>query len=345
MSDVRDVLVAAHQLVKTFPARRRTSSPNSSAGPAVVQAVSDVSFEIRRGEILGLVGESGCGKSTTGALLTLLDRPDSGQISFEGQDVTHLRGHALRAFRRRVQIVFQDPYESLDPRFTVENTVTEPLLVHGIGQSMGERRDIVRATLERVELRPPDTFMRRYSHDLSGGQRQRVAIARAIVLEPHFLVADEPVSMLDVSVRAGVLNLMRRLKDELGMTYLFITHDLAVARYMCDRIAVMYLGKIVELGSAEWVLRQPSHPYAQLLLSSVPEPDPDVRKEQAFSEYSIPDAADVPRGCRFHPRCPFVMDVCRGTEPPMMTIADGHEAACYLYDPRASEGRAPARAR
>jgi peptide/nickel transport system ATP-binding protein len=293
-----------------------------------------VSLEVARGEILGLVGESGCGKSTIGALLTLLERPDRGSVVFEGRDVTRLCGQALRAFRRRVQIVFQDPYESLDPRCTVEDTLTEPLIVHGIGSNRGTRADRVRRTLERVELRPPEAFLRRYPHDLSGGQRQRVAIARAVVLEPDFLVADEPVSMLDVSVRAGVLNLMKRLKDELSMTYLFITHDLAVARYMCDRLAVMYLGKIVETGQTEHVLRSPAHPYAQLLLSAVPAPDPDLRRPPVFSDCAVPDASDIPTGCRFHPRCSHVMGVCRDREPGFQAVADGHHAACFLHDAR-----------
>lgn len=339
MTRGEDVLVAARHLVKSFSLRRKVRSENGRGGQTHVHAVSDVSLDIRRGEILGLVGESGCGKSTTGKLLTLLERVDQGSVFFGGQDVSRLRGKGLRAFRRRAQIVFQDPYESLDPRFTVEDTLLEPLLVHRLGTSGTDRRDIVRQTLERVELRPASAFVRRYPHDLSGGQRQRVAIARAVILNPDFLVADEPVSMLDVSVRAGSLNLMKRLKAELGMTYLFITHDLAVARYMCDRIAVMYLGKIVEIGTTERVLQKPLHPYTQLLRSAVPTPDPGARDEQTFASYAIPDASDIPRGCAFHPRCPFVMDVCRETVPSLDVVGQEHAVACYLH------GEAGARAR
>jgi peptide/nickel transport system ATP-binding protein len=325
-----DVLFEARGLSKTFNARREQNG-GAGAVASAVRAVSDLDLTIHRGEILGLVGESGCGKSTTGMLLTLLERPDAGTLHFEGQDSSDLSGSRLQAFRRRVQIVFQDPYESLDPRFTVESTLTEPLIVHGIGRSSSERRSKVRETLERVELRPAEAFLQRYPRDLSGGQRQRIAIARAIILNPDFLVADEPVSMLDVSVRAGVLNLMKRLKDELRMTYLFITHDLAVARYMSDRIAVMYLGKIVEMGRADTILGSPQHPYTQLLLQSVPEPDPDVKPAAVFDEYAVPDATDVPAGCPFHPRCPFAMEACTRHEPALLPTGNGHDVSCFLY--------------
>lgn len=326
-----EVLVEVRGLSRTFDARRVSASQAGGNDSPFVRAVSALDLTIYRGEILGLVGESGCGKSTTGMLLTLLERPDAGTVSFQGQEVNHLHGRPLQAFRRRVQIVFQDPYESLDPRFTVEETLAEPLVVHQIGRSPSERRGMVRDTLERVELRPADAFLRRYPRDLSGGQRQRVAIARAIILNPDFLVADEPVSMLDVSVRAGVLNLMKRLREELRMTYLFITHDLAVARYMSDRIAVMYLGKIVELGRTDAVLGTPQHPYTQLLLQSVPEPDPDIKHTHALAEDAIPDATEVPEGCSFHPRCSFAMEVCRRREPTLLPNGDGRAVSCFLY--------------
>jgi peptide/nickel transport system ATP-binding protein len=326
-----DVLVRATGLTRHFDARGRDGAGERRRR---VRAVSGLDLEIRRGEILGLVGESGCGKTTTGMMLTLLERPDSGRIEFDGRDVTALSGKALRAHRRRAQIVFQDPYESLNPRLTVEDMLAEPLVVQRIGDTRAERQGRVVETLARVGLNPPERYLRRYAHDLSGGERQRVAIARAIVLAPTFLVADEPVSMLDVSVRAGVLNLMLRLRDDLAMTYVFITHDLAVARYVCDRIAVMYLGRIVEIGPAERILAEPKHPYSQLLLRSVPSADPGaamldraVRAEDA----AVSDASHMAVGCSFHPRCPFATDGCRAGEPELRPLDDGRETACFLH--------------
>ncbi|MBM3524400.1 MAG: ATP-binding cassette domain-containing protein, partial [Alphaproteobacteria bacterium] len=273
---------------------------------------------------------------TTGMMLTLLERPDSGRIEFDGRDVTALRGEALRAHRRRAQIVFQDPYESLNPRLTVEDMLAEPLIVQRIGNTRAERHGRVVETLARVGLNPPERYLWRYAHDLSGGERQRVAIARAIVLEPAFLVADEPVSMLDVSVRAGVLNLMLRLRQDLEMTYVFITHDLAVARYVCDRIAVMYLGRIIEIGSAERILADPKHPYSQLLLRSVPSADPGAAMlDRALGpeEAAVSDASLVVVGCGFHPRCPFATDDCRAADPELHPLDDGRETACHLHAP------------
>jgi peptide/nickel transport system ATP-binding protein len=244
-------------------------------------AVNAVDLEIRRGELMVLAGQSGCGKSTLGLLLTMLERPTSGAITFEGTDITKLSGAALKQFRRKVQMVFQDPYESLNPRYRVEDAIREPLEIHGIGKSKNERREIVAQTLERVELRPVSKYLRRFPHELSGGERQRVAIARAVVLGPSFLVADEPVSMLDVSVRAGILNLMLKLKAELNMTCLFITHDLSLARYISERLAVMFFGRIVEIGPTDAVLKQPTHPYTQLLMRSILIPDPTLKREGA----------------------------------------------------------------
>jgi peptide/nickel transport system ATP-binding protein len=238
-------------------------------------------LQIRRGELLVLAGQSGCGKSTLGLMLALLERPTSGAITFEGMDITQLRGAALKHFRRRVQVVFQDPYESLNPRYRVEDAIREPLEIHGIGNSRSERRELVAQTLERVELRPTSKYLRKFPHELSGGERQRVAIARAVALNPSFLVADEPVSMLDVSVRAGILNLMLKLKAELNMTCLFITHDLSLARYISERLAVMFFGRIVEIGPTDTVLKNPVHPYTQLLMRSILIPDPTVRRDSA----------------------------------------------------------------
>lgn len=252
-----------------------------------VNAVSRVNLQIRKGELLLLAGQSGCGKSTLGMMLTLLERPTGGKILFDGTDITQLTGAELKAYRRKAQIVFQDPYESLNPRYRVEEAIREPLDIHNIGKSSAERRDLVAQTLERVELRPASKFLRKYPHELSGGERQRVAIARAVVLSPQFLVADEPVSMLDVSVRAGILNLMLKLKAELEMTCVFITHDLSLARYISERLAIMFFGKIVELGPTDGVLNNPVHPYTKILMRSVLIPDPTIRRRQLSEEPSL----------------------------------------------------------
>jgi peptide/nickel transport system ATP-binding protein len=328
-----DTLVKARGLAREFDIRGRGGS---GGGNGRVKAVAALDLDVRRGEILGLVGESGCGKTTTGMLLTQLERPNEGRIEFDGVDVTTLGGKAMRRHRRRAQIVFQDPYESLNPRLSVEAMVTEPLVVQGIGNSQADRRKRVVETLVRVGLTPPERYLQRYGHDLSGGERQRVAIARAIVLSPEFLVADEPVSMLDVSVRAGVLNLMLQLRDELKMTYVFITHDLAVAHYVCDRVAVMYLGRIVEIGPADQVIVEPKHPYSQLLMRSIPSGDPGVAMLDRFvgeEDEGVGDASRPAAGCSFHPRCPARVDACRSVVPELRQLEDGRKAACHLLTP------------
>jgi len=329
MNSKDDTLVTVKDVEKLYPIRSTFAESLRSEGQKHVRAVSGVSLQIRRGEILGLAGQSGCGKTTLGLLLTLLERPTKGSIVFEGVDVSGLRGKALKAFRRKVQIVFQDPYESLNPRYRVEETVMEPLLIHKVGESRAVRQDMVKTTLERAELRPADKFLRNYPHELSGGERQRVAIARAIVLDPLFLVADEPVSMLDVSVRAGLLNLMLRLKEELSMTYLFITHDLSVARYMSDRLAIMYFGKIVELGSTEAVLRNGVHPYTQLLIASVPIPDPTIERDSPVADRAVSGSVTVPVGCYFSVACPSCMETCHSVEPELVEVESGHFVACH----------------
>jgi peptide/nickel transport system ATP-binding protein len=295
-----------------------------------VHAVDDVSFEIRRGETLGLVGESGSGKTTTGrAVLRRVD-PSSGHIYFKGRDITHVRGEELRQLRRSMQLVFQDPYASLNPRMKILDLVAEPLLVHGLVEHVRDARDRVRELLELVGL--PADAVDRYPHAFSGGQRQRVGIARALALEPDFIVADEPVSALDVSIRAQVVNLLQDLQDRLGLTYLFIAHDLSVVRHISHRIAVMYAGKIVEIADRDEVYERPKHPYTQALLSAVPIPDPHVQRSRhrQILHGEIPNPVDPPSGCRFHTRCPIAEERCRFEEPMLEDKAAAHLAACHF---------------
>ncbi len=332
---VREPLVEAQNLSKYFPVSRGMFRRVRD----YIHAVDQVSFTIHRGESLGLVGESGCGKTTTGKLLVHLLKPTGGEIRYhleadgaEGPLSVHeLRGKTLRAFRRQVQMIFQDPYESMNPRMTIYDIVSEPLRVQGIG-TVPEREERVAELLHRVGLTPPASFMFRYPHELSGGQRQRVAIARALIVGPSFIVADEPTSMLDVSVRTGVMNLMQELAEEFGISYLYITHDLAVARYMCDRIAVMYLGKIVEMAETEELLRNPLHPYTRALLSAVPIPDPTYHREVLEIRGAVAKPINPPPHCRFLDRCPIAQKgLCDVREhPPLEDKGGGHYVACYL---------------
>ena len=304
-----------------------------------IHAVDGINFEIQPGESLGLVGESGCGKSTTGRMLVKLMEASSGQILMADKsqtedliDIANIPKEDMKRFRRRVQMIFQDPYESMNPRRTVFETVSEPLTVQNIG-SLLEREERVSEMLRLVGLTPPDAFLFRYPHELSGGQRQRVAIARALVLDPSFVVADEPTSMLDVSIRISIMDLMLKLADEFDVSYLYITHDLAVARYMCDRIAVMYLGKIVEIGDTEEILGNPQHPYTKALLSAVPVPDPKHIKEEVEILGGITKAINPPPECRFLARCPWAQDVCRTSDHPALEDkGDGHYVACHLVE-------------
>lgn len=293
-----------------------------------VKAVDDVSFFVHEGETLGIVGESGCGKSTTGRVLMRLLEPTDGKIEFDGKDLSSLSQEEMRKTRRDIQMVFQDPYASLNPRHTIGKILEEPLVVHGMSDPK-ERKKKVHEFLEIVGLNA--YHANRYPHQFSGGQRQRIGIARALMTNPKLIIADEPVSALDVSIQAQVLNLMQDLQKEFNLTYIFIAHDLGVVRHISDRVAVMYLGKMVELADSEQLYEKPLHPYTQALLSAVPVPDPDFQKEQIIIEGDIPNPADPPTGCPFHTRCPFKMDICTKVAPRLSEQTTGHSVACHLY--------------
>jgi oligopeptide transport system ATP-binding protein len=297
-----------------------------------IKAVDGINFTLFRGETLGLVGESGCGKSTTGRAILQLYRPTAGEVIFEGKDLTQVKGEDLRKMRRRMQMIFQDPYASLNPRMTVGSIVGEPLEVHNIGANKKERQERVQELLKIVNLNP--YFINRYPHEFSGGQRQRIGIARALAVNPSFIVCDEPISALDVSIQAQIINLLEDLQDEFGLTYLFIAHDLSVVRHISDRIAVMYLGKIVELAERDELYEKPMHPYTQALLSAVPIPDPMIenQRQRIILEGDVPSPANPPKGCHFSTRCPRVMDRCRQEEPPFKDYGSGHFVACWLYE-------------
>lgn len=321
-------VIRAENLKKYFPVQKNVLEQLFSRKRAYVKAVDDLTFSIKKKEIFTLAGESGCGKTTTGRVLLRLTEPTSGRIYFNGEDITGLKGEKLRVLRQKMQVIFQDPYASLNPRMRVGDAIGHPLEIHGIANPE-EKKEAVLEVLARVGLTPPDQFVGLYPLHLSGGQRQRVALARSIILKPEFIVADEPVSMIDVSLRTTIIDVLLSFRDILGLTYLFVTHDLAVAKYISDRIAIMYLGKIVEIGTKQEIFSTPIHPYTKALLSVIPVPDPERKRKAVELAGEVPSAINVPAGCRFHPRCPFAEKKCNMEEAELLPITSTHSVACH----------------
>lgn len=318
-----DGLVVVNDLVKRFPIHGGILGREVAA----VQAVQGVSFAIKRGETLGLVGESGCGKSTLGRCVLRLIEPTSGDIYFDGQNVRDMGAEELRRLRRKMQIIFQDPFASLNPRMTVGSIIGEPIRIHGLAKHSADVNKRVAKLLDLCGLRPE--AINRYPHEFSGGQRQRICIARALAVEPDFIVCDEPVSALDVSIQAQIVNLLQDLQQELKLTYLFIAHDLKVVEHISDRVAVMYLGRVVEAAPSETLYLRPRHPYTQALFSAIPMPDPRTKRQRIILQGDVPSPISVPMGCSFHPRCPIAKENCKDVRPPFETKAPTHEVACY----------------
>jgi oligopeptide/dipeptide ABC transporter ATP-binding protein len=325
MRDSGEALVEVHHLVKYFPVRAGLLQRVVNQ----VKAVDDVSFFVRKGETLGLVGESGCGKTTVGRTMIRLIEPTGGSVRFDNKDVFKLKPKEMKVVRRDMQIIFQDPYASLDPRVPIGESVMEGLHIHHIGTKK-ERIDIMLETLKKVGLE--DYHARRYPHEFSGGQRQRIGIARALALRPRFIICDEPVSALDVSIQSQVLNILKDLQAEFGLTYLFIAHNLSVVEHVSDRVAVMYLGKMVELASREDLYRKPLHPYTMALMSAIPIPNPRLKRERTILKGDVPSPLNPPKGCRFHPRCPVAMEICSQEEPQFKELLPDHWVACWVAE-------------
>lgn len=326
----KDAILEAQNLKKYFQLSLGFFRTFFSKDAPAVHAVDDISFHVKTREIFGLVGESGCGKTTTGRLVLRLIEPTSGKILFRGKDLASLPVAEMQKMRRKLQIIFQDPYESLNPRMSVYDIISEPLHIQKVLETEEEVMDRITSTMSMMGLVPPEEFLYRFPHELSGGQRQRVAITRAFVLEPEFIVADEPLSMLDASIRSEVSKLIKKLVEKLHVSFLYITHDIALSRYMCDRIAVMYLGKVVERGNTEDVIQKPFHPYTEALIAAVPVPDPTARKTEVVIKGEVPSPVNPPPGCRFHTRCPYAQDVCRKTEPQLIELEKNRYVACHF---------------
>lgn len=326
-----EALLSLEDVKKHFPVKRSFIEGLVGRKAKYVRAVDGVSLRVEEGEVLVLVGESGSGKTTLGKLSLRVFLPTSGEISFEGRSVSDLRGQELKEFRRSAQMVYQDPVAALNPRVRIGDAIKEPLRFHKMGGE-AEQKEMVLKVMKRVGFDPAEEFYSRYPHELSGGQRQRVVIARALILGPKLLVADEPVAMLDVSIRAQILKLLLDLKREMSLTLLIITHDLAIAKYFADHVSIMYLGQIVESATREEIFRNPMHPYTKALFSSVPIPDPEVSQKRMVVQGEIPSAVNPPHGCRFNPRCPFVLERCRVEEPKLIERAPGHFVSCHLCD-------------
>jgi peptide/nickel transport system ATP-binding protein len=322
-----DEILRVEHLTKYYPVEKSFLEKALTRCKHFVKAVDDISFAVKRGEIFTLAGESGCGKTTTGKIVVRLISPTSGKIFFNNVEITDLKNEELRMLKRKIQIIFQDPYASFNPRMKIGDAVGHPLAIHGLADGEEKKRRVA-DLFNRVGLTPAEKFVDLYPHQMSGGQRQRAAMARSLILQPEFIVADEPVSMIDVSLRTAIVDLMLNLRKDFGLTYLFITHDLAVAKYISDRIGIMYLGKIVELGYKETIFSNPVHPYTQALLAAIPVPDPDRKRGATELIGDVPSAIDIPSGCRFHTRCRYATGACEKEEPPLIEISPGHYAAC-----------------